>query len=71
MAKTFSSNARYAAKGAAAKFAAAKGAAAKTKRAVAPAKVKAERKAAQRAPVAEVAGKPIVKGPSSGGAPST
>jgi hypothetical protein len=59
MAKGFSSNARYAAKGVAAKLAANKGAAAKTKRAVASAKVKAERKAAQRAPVAEVAAKPI------------
>jgi hypothetical protein len=66
MAKTFSSNARYAAKGVAAKFAAAKGAAAKTKRAAAPAKVKAERKAAQRAPRAEVASKPVAKDPSPG-----
>jgi hypothetical protein len=51
MTKTFStrSNARYAAKGAAAK----------TKHAAGPAKVKAERKAAQRAPAAEVAAKPV------------
>ena len=42
MAKGFSSNARYAAKGVAAKLAASKGAAAKTKRAVASAKVKAK-----------------------------
>jgi hypothetical protein len=73
MTKTFSnrSNARYAAKGVAAKLAAAKGAAAKTKRAAAPAKVKSERKAAQRAPVAEVAAKPVAKGPSPGDVPST
>ena len=71
MAKTFSSNARYAAKGAAAKFAAAKGAAAKTKHVAAPAKVKAARKAAQRAPVAEVAAKPVGKDPGPGGVLST
>jgi hypothetical protein len=65
MAKTFSSNARYAAKGAAAKFAAAK-----TKSAVAPANVKAGRKAAQRAPVAEVAAKPVATGPNVGSVPS-
>jgi hypothetical protein len=75
MAKTFSSNARYAAKGAAAKFtaakgAAAKGAAAKTKNAVAPANVKAGHKAAQRAPVTEVAAKPVAKGPNMGSVPS-
>ena len=73
MAKTLSrrSNARYAAKGAAAKIATARNAAAKTKRAAGPAKVKAERKAAQRAPRAEVADKPVAKGPSSGGVLST
>jgi hypothetical protein len=70
MAKTFSSNARYAAKGAAAKFTAAKGAAAKTKNAVAPANVKAGHKAAQRAPVTEVAAKPVAKGPNMGSVPS-
>ena len=61
MAKTFSSNARYAAKGAAAK----------TKRTASPAKVKAGRKAAQRAPVAEVAAKPVVKDPGPEGVLST
>jgi hypothetical protein len=48
-------------------IATAKHAAAKTKRTVAPAKVKAERKAAQRAPRAEVADKPVAKDPSPGG----
>jgi hypothetical protein len=70
MAKAFSSNARYAAKTAAAKFAAAKGAAAKTKSAVAPANVKAGCEAAQRAPAAEVAARPVNKGPNTGGVPS-
>ena len=70
MARTFSPNARYAAKTAAAKFAATKGAAAKTKSAVAPANVKAGRKAAQRAPTAEVAAKPVAKGPNVGNVPS-